>query len=154
MFGVPADTAPIWVGLTVASAVMLGAVLGLTASAPDAQHAAATIEEVAAGEVPGEASVTVRADSLRIGPDRIGLRGPGGTAHAEIRYGPVTPVQLDSRLERVLEGTAPAAVFDGEAGFAAALERAQDRRPTWRSTGGSLRIRAVSYGEVNGVLVG
>lgn len=154
MFGLPAETTWIWVGLTLASAVLLGVVLGVPTAPPNADRAATAIEDVAVSEYGGEATLELRAREIRLGPDRIGLRGPGGRAHAPIRFGPVTPVPPDSALARVLEGHAPAAVFERPSAFREAMAEAQSRTPSWRMAGEGLLIRQVHYGEVNGVLVG
>lgn len=154
MIDTPADTPWIWLGLTLATAVMLGVVLGVGPVAPDAQRAATSIENVATSEYPGAATVPLRATSVRLAPDRIGLRGPGGQAHATIRYGPVTPVQPNSALDRVLDGHHPERVFGRPGAYRAALEAAQERTPSWERAGEELRVRQVQYGEVNSVLVG
>jgi hypothetical protein len=154
MFGPPAETTWLWVGLTLASAVMLAVVLGVPTAAPNADRAATAIEDVAVSEHGGEATVELRARSVRLGPERIGLRGPGGTAHAPIRHGPVTPVPPGSPLQGVIDGYPPSAVFGSPFEFSAAMTRARARTPTWRSAGDRLTITHVHYGEVNGVLVG
>ncbi|MFB6110298.1 MAG: hypothetical protein ABEJ60_05420 [Halodesulfurarchaeum sp.] len=154
MFGLPTDATWIWVGLVIGSAAMLGVVVALPAAPPDAVRAAETIESVTASEYAATASIELRASAIRLAPDRLGLRGPGGTAHASIRYGPITPVGPDSPLESLLDGRPPASVFDGSAAFRAALERARARTPTWREAGETLQVRRVRFGEVSSVLVG
>lgn len=154
MFDVPADTPWIWLGLTIASALMLGVVVGLPTAAPNAERVAGTIDEVAATEGGSTATVSLRATEIRLGPDRVGLRAPGGRAHASLQYGPVTPVRPGTRLASVLNGEPARAVFSRPGAFRWALRRAGDRTPRWRSAGDRLRIKHASYGEVNGVLVG
>jgi hypothetical protein len=153
MFGLPADATWIWVGLVVGSAVMFGVVVSLPGAPPDASRAAETIEAVSASEYAATAKIDLQAEAVRIAPDRLSLRGPGGTAHAPIRYGPVTPVRPDSRLAPVLDGQPPASVFDGTAAFRGATDRARGRPPLWQ-TADELRVRQVQFGEVNRVLVG
>ncbi|MFW6004001.1 MAG: DUF7283 family protein [Halodesulfurarchaeum sp.] len=154
MFGLPAETTWVWVGLTLASAAMLTVVIGVPTAAPNAERVATAIEDVAVSEHGGEATLELRADEIRLGPDRIGLRGSGGSAHADIRYGPIIPVPPDSKLERVLEGQPPETVFVRPATFRQAATRAQLETPEWRAAGDRLTIKQVHYGEVNGVLVG
>ncbi|APE95979.1 DUF7283 family protein [Halodesulfurarchaeum formicicum] len=154
MFDVPADTTWLWVGLVLVSATMLGVALSLPTAPPDAERTASTIDSVAATDYPGSATIDLRAEAVKIGPERVSLRGAGGTAHADIQYGPVTPVPPNSRLERVLDGQSPAAVFDGSIAFAGAAERATGRPASWRENSETLRVRQVTYGEVNRVLVG
>ncbi len=154
MMETPADTPWLWVGLTLATAVMFGVVMGVGPAAPDAQRAATAIDDVATSEHPAAGSVPLRASEVRLTPDRIGLRGPGGQAHATIQYGPVTPVEPDSALDRVLDGHAPERVFRRPETYRAALAAAQERTPFWQRAGEELRIRQVHYGEVNSVLVG
>ncbi|MDZ7849308.1 MAG: hypothetical protein U5K70_00330 [Halodesulfurarchaeum sp.] len=154
MFGLPAETTWVWVGLTLASAAMLAVVLGVPTAAPNAERAATAVEEVAVSEHGGEATLELRAQEIRLGPDRIGLRGPGGSAHADIRYGTIIPVPPDSKLELVLDGQPPETVFVRPATFRKAASGTRSRTPEWREAGDQLRIKWVHYGEVSGVLVG
>lgn len=154
MLETPADTPWIWIGLTLASAVMLGVVMGIPNAAPNADRVATAVENVAASEHPGGATVELRAAEIRIAPTALELRGSGGRSHAPIRYGPVTPVHPDSTLARVLEGHAPERLYQSPTSFSEALAAAQADSPTWQPTGEQLQIRQVQYGEVNGVLIG
>lgn len=154
MFGVPADTAWVWVGLTLASAVMLGVVVGLPTAPPAAERAATTVDDVASSEFDAEATVDLRADSIRLGTEQIGLRGPGGQSHATFSNGPVTPVEPETQLASVLDGTPPETVYEDPETFARALNRSRPETPEWRTAGKRLVIKNVHYGEVNGVLVG
>jgi len=154
MIDVPAETPWLWVGLTLASAVMVGVVLGLPTPAPDADRVARTIDDVATAGPGAEATVKLRAASIRVGSERIGLEGPGGQAQAPLQYGPVTPVPPDSTLQSVLDGRAPSAVFRSPAGFERTMLTARRTGQGWRTAGEQLRVRHVAYGEVNGVLVG
>lgn len=154
MFGLPAETTWVWVGLTLASAAMLAVVLGVPTAAPSAERAATAIEDVAVSGHGGEATLELRADDIRLGPDRIGLRSDGGSAFADIRYGTVIPVPPDSKLERVLEGQPPETVFVRPATFRRAATSARLETPEWRAAGDRLTIKQVQYGEVSGVLVG
>ncbi|MFB6085358.1 MAG: hypothetical protein ABEJ84_00910 [Halodesulfurarchaeum sp.] len=154
MFGMPAETTWIWVGLTLASAAMLALVLGVPTAAPNAERVATAIEDVAVSEHGGKATLELRATEIRLGPDRIGLRGPGGSSHADIHYGAVIPVPPDSKLERVLEGRPPGTVFVRPATFQRAAAGARLSPSEWRAAGDRLTIKHVHYGGVSGVLVG
>lgn len=152
---VPSDVPFLVVALLVVSATVLGVVLALPHSPPpDAERVAAAIDSVAASPHAASVEIPLEADSVRVGRHQVGLRGAGGTAHAEVHYGPVTAVQNDSRLSHVLHGTAPADEFASPGAFRAALERTRMRPPIWRPAGPRLVVRRVHYGEVNGVLVG
>lgn len=154
MFGLPAEATWVWVGLVVGTAVMFGVVTGHPGAPPDATTAASTIDQVAATTHPSTASVSLRADEVTVGQHRIGLRGPGGTAHATLEYGPVVPVRPGSKLESVLEGTPVRSAYSTPASFEYALAAAEERDADWQPAGPVLRIRRVRYGEVNSVLVG
>lgn len=154
MIDVPAETPWLWVGLTLASAVMVGVVLGLPTPAPDADRVARTIDDVATAGPGAAASVELRATSIRIASDQVGLDGPGGRARAPLQYGPVTPVPPGSSLQSVLDGRPPASVFRSPAGFERTMLTARRTGQGWRTAGEQLRVRHVAYGEVNGVLVG
>lgn len=153
MFGMPAETTWVWVGLAIGSAVMLGVVLGIPTAPPDADRAATAIEDVAVSEHGGEAAVDLSAQAVRLGPERIGLRGPGGRSHAPIQYGPITPVPPNSSLAYLLDGHSPKSVFVNPGRFGAAMHQARSQPPKWRPAGETLRIKHVHYGEVSGVLV-
>jgi len=153
MFGPPADTPWLWVGLTLGSAVMLSVVLGVPTAAPQADRVATTIDEVAVSDG-GQAEIELRAEAVRIGQESIGLRGPGGRSHASFKYGPVTPVVQGTKLAAVLAGQPPETVFETPGEFKRALYWADRRRPDWQPAGATVRVKQVHYEEVNGVLVG
>lgn len=154
MFGLPAETGWIWLGLLVGSAAMFGVVADLGAAPPDAARLATAIDEVAAGQHHASGSVDVDAESIRLRTDSVSLRGPGGSATETIEYGPVTPVASGSDLERVLEGQPPGSVFDSPAEFKSAIEDAAGAPGHWRPVETRVRFRRVRYGEVNCVLLG
>ncbi|MFW5903106.1 MAG: DUF7283 family protein [Halolamina sp.] len=152
---IPADVPPIWIALLVVSATVLGVVLALpSAPPPDATRVADSVDEVAATDHTAAAAVPIDATAVRLSGNRVGLRGEGGTAHASLQYGPVTPVPRESDLSAVLHGTPPADVFDSPSAFRAALDRARTSDPEWVPAGQEIRIRRVEYGEVSDVLVG
>lgn len=153
MFGFPGDSPWIWLGLVVVAAAMSAIVLSLSAAPPDAGHLASTVDEVAASHHATAASVQLQATEVKIGPQRIAVRGPGGTARSTYRYGPVTPVPPDSPLEAVAEGTHPRRVFENATAFRQAVKDARAAEPDWQAAGTTLRVRRIRYGEVNSVLV-
>ena len=154
MFGLPGDAAWIWLGLVVGSAVMMGVVAEMPAAPPEAERAATAVDDVAQLPHTATARVRLRAESIKLGPSGLALRGPGGTSHADFERGPVTPVPPGSPLESVLRGTPPEDVFGSPAAFRSSMARARDAEPTYRTAGSELLVRQVAYGEVNGVLVG
>lgn len=154
MFGVPADTGWVWLGLLVGSAAMFGVITDIHATPPDAERVARAVDAVAAGSHSASGSVAIDAESIDLGPRSVSVRGPGGTSHARFDYGPITPVPPDSDLERVLEGHPPRTVFDTPAELEAALEQSASSDGGWRPVETGLTIRRVQYGEVDCVLVG
>lgn len=154
MFGLPADSAWIWVALVVASAAMFGLVTDVGATPPDAERVADAIDDVAASSHPASGTVEIDSESIQLSSTQVGLRGPGGRAHASVDFGPITPVRPGSRLDAVLDGRPPDEEFAIPGSFEYMVAAAQDRDPSWREAGPVLRIRYVEYGEVNSVLVG
>lgn len=155
MFDVPLDAWYVWLGLAVASGAALTTASALPAAPPpDAAGAAETVDSVAASPhaATGEHPLS-NAESVRVGRDTVSLRGPGGTRHAELGYGPVTSVGGDERLVSVLAGTPPDHVFESPTAFERALADARDTEPRWRATD-TLHVRSVSWEGVDAVLVG
>jgi hypothetical protein len=66
----------------------------------------------------------------------------------------VTPIGDGSRLERVLVGEPPAAVFDDPAALREAAAAARNRTGGWRDATDSLRVRRVTWGGVDVTLGG
>jgi hypothetical protein len=154
MFGLPGDTPWIWLGLVLGAAVMGGVVADHPTPPPDANRVAAAIDGVAARPHATGSSVVIHAEAVRLHPVRLAVRGPGGTAHAQFEYGPVTPVQPDTPLAAVLHGTRPGRVFANTTAFREALHRARADAGAWQTVDHSLTVRRVQHGEVNCVLVG
>lgn len=155
MFDAPVDAWYVWLGLTAASASVFGVAAALPAEPPpDAAGVATVVDGVAtsphdaAGEhpLPG-------VDRLRLTPSGVGLAGDGGRAHATFRYGAVTPVR-DGRLSRLLDGASPGRVFDDPAALASAARAARNRDARWRRAPDRLRVRRLTWGEVDVTLVG
>lgn len=159
MFDTAVESTYVWLGLTVVSAGIFGLALEVpTAPPPDATPVARTVDSVAASPHEATASQPLEARQIRLGSQRVGLRGPGGDAHASFAYGPVVPV-LDTggdrdRLRTILRGVPPSRVFPRPGRFERVLERSQTHDPAWQPAPESLTVRRVSWGDVNATLVG
>jgi hypothetical protein len=154
VLGTPVDAWYSWVGLSVASIVVLGVAVGLPATAPpDPAPIAGTIDAVASSPNQPSERIEVTAAEIRLDRYRIGLRGQGGNAHATIAYGPVTPVD-GGPLEAVLAGTAPDAVFEEPGAFADALQEARTASRSWQPAPERLRVRRVTWEGIDATLVG
>lgn len=154
MFDAPVETWYLWTGLAIVSVVTLGLAVGLPRSPPpDASGVADTVDTVAASDRPTMAMHPFLADEVRISPYRIWLRDDGATSHATFAYGPVTPVERDTPLWKVLHGTPPERVFDSPVAFRRAAAEARDRRPEWRSRVDVI-VRNPSWEDVDVTLVG
>ncbi|PSQ57334.1 MAG: hypothetical protein BRD23_08550 [Halobacteriales archaeon SW_9_67_25] len=154
MFDAPLDTLYVWIGLGAVSLAVAGTVMAFPTGSPAGATAVAdAVNTVAASEYDAREEVAVPAEEIRLGPRTIGLRADGRTAHAHFEYGPVTPVR-DGDLRTVLDGARPADVFADPASFAAAIDSAQRRDRGWREAPEGLRVRRVSWGEVDATLVG
>lgn len=155
MFDTPVDAWYAYVGVAAVSCAALGVAVGLpTAAPPDAGVAAAAVDRVAAAPHAARASQPLRAESVRLRRSGVALRGPGGTDRATFAYGPVTPVERNSRLGRVLTGAPPGRVFSSPAAFRRAVATARERRPRWRAAGSRIVARTLGYGGVDVTLVG
>lgn len=155
MFDAPIEDWYVWLGVAAVSVAVLGVAIGLpSATPPRATAAADAIDRVAASPAGATGSHSLRAQEIKLDSKRVSLRGRGGTAHAEVAFGPVTPARANNRLQRVLAGTPPAAVFASREEFATAVSAARERRPTWRPVPSSLEIRRVSWEGEDVLLVG
>lgn len=155
MLDAPLDATLVWLGLAAASAVALGTALQLPAAPPpDAAAVADTVDRVAASPHPSTAAQPVVATAVRVGPDRVSLRSPAGTAHAPLAYGPVTPVRDGSALDAVLHGTPPARAFDSPADFRRAAASALNDTPAWQPVDDHVLVRRVTWRGVDVTLVG
>jgi hypothetical protein len=154
VFDAPLDAWHAWLGMGLVSLAVAGTVLSFPAATPgDAGAVADAVDEVAASEHDARGEVAVPAEEIRLGPLAVGLRADGRTAHARFEYGPVTPVR-GGELRPVLAGRPPEAVFADPGALRAAVERAQRRDRAWRDAPRTLRVRRVSWGEVDATLVG
>ena len=155
MFDAPIEDWYVWLGVATVSVAVLGVAVGLpTAAPPEASAVADTVDRVAASPTGSMATVNVRASTVRIDRARIGLSGEGGTTHAAIAFGPMTPASTDVRLERVAAGDHPRDVFDSPSAFADAAATARNRSTSWRPAPETLTVRRVSWEGVDVLLVG
>lgn len=155
MFDAPFEDWYVWLGVSVVSVAVLGVVLAFPTAAPPKAAAVADAVDRVSASPPGSTTTTpVRAEAIRIDRRRISLRGAGGTAHATVAFGPVTPASADARLADVLGGELPTDAFDSPTAFADTVASARNRTAEWRPAPQTLRIRRVSWEEVDVVLVG
>lgn len=155
MFDAPLDAWYVWVGLAAVATTALGVAASMPAAPPpDAAGAATTVDGVAASDhaAVGEHPLS-NADAVRVGRDTLALRGAGGTAHARLGYGPVTPVGSEESLVALLRGDSPQRVFESSEHFETTLRAARRAPPQWRRTD-RLLVRRVSWEGVDAVLVG
>ncbi len=155
MFETPLDAWYVWLGLAAVSATAVGVVTGMPAAPPpDATGAAGTVDRIAASE---HGTVAERplpnTEAVRVGTDTLSFRGPGGTTHALVGYGPMTPAASNAALHDVLHGTPPERVFDSPAALERAAATKRDRRPAWTETD-RLVVRRVRWEGTDVLLVG
>ena len=154
MFESNADAMAVWAGLALAGVALAGVVAELPRPpAPDADEAARTVDAVAASEYPSTGDHPLQADELRIGPHRLALRGDGGTSHASLSYGPVTPAAPGSGLCAVARGAPPGSEFSSHLALAAAAAAARSEDPRWRPADRTLVAKRVSWEDVDVTLV-
>lgn len=167
-FESPADAWYVWVGVAIVSVGVAGVALGLpSVPPPDANEAANGIDRVAASQYGASASFDHDAETVRIGPKQIAMRNDGGTAHASIAVGSMTPVfetkdELHRAATALVDGEPTPQVvaesgFESERALREALQQARlrlDREgANWRPTSGKLRARAVRLDGETVVLV-
>jgi hypothetical protein len=153
VFEISLDAWYAWVGVGLVSIAVFGLVLSLPSSVPpDAATVGDTIDRVASSPHEPRETIELTGEQIRITPHQIGLRTDGGSEHATLAYGPVTPVE-SGPLRSVIDGKRPREVFETEADFAAAIDRATDRID-WRPAPERLVVTRVSWGETDATLVG
>ncbi len=154
MFDAPMDGFVVWASLSVVSLAVAGVALSLAGPAPpDAAAVADAIDEIASSQHQVADTVRIRARMIRIATSQISLRGPGGTTHASLVAGAVTPVE-DGTLRLVLDGATPERVFESRESFTRALTRARGQWGDWQPAPDRLRIRRVSWRGIDATLVG
>lgn len=147
------DAAVVWLGLALASLAVAGVVAELPRpTAPEADPLARTVDTAAATDHAATAAHPVSGEAVRIGPRRVAVRGPGGTDHETLSYGPVTPVRPDTDLCRIARGAPPSSAFASKWDFATAAREARTTAPTWVETD-RVVARTVVWGEVDVTLV-
>jgi hypothetical protein len=155
MFDVPVESTYVWFGLALVGVATLGLALEVPAAPPpEAAELARTVDRVAASPYEATASHPLAASRLRLGPERVGLDGPGGPAHAAFAYDSVVPATASDDLTAVLRGEPPSRVFETRGAFRRAIEAARAADPRWQPAPDRVLVRRVSWGDVNGTLVG
>lgn len=155
MFDAPVDAWYVWLGVGVVSVATLGVALGMpTAAPPDAAAAADAIDGVATSPPGSFALHGIDADELWIDRQRIGLRNAGGSAHATVTFGPITPATTDEDLAAVLDGQAPSTVFDDPDDLKQTATASRGREASWQRAPADLGIRRVTWEGVDVLLVG
>lgn len=167
---VPADAWYVWVGVVFVSIAVAGVAVGLPSEPPpDASGAANTVDRVAASEHGTKATVELDAGQARIGTKQLAFRNDGGTTHASVAFGSMTPIDAatGSTVEvgaDLLAGQTVDAVLDRHPEFEreqqlrdafADLRAAVDRDGAeWRETEGRLRVRSIRVAGEKITLVG
>jgi len=155
MIGVPVDAWYIWLGLSLASAALVGIGATLpTAPPPAAADTADTVDRTAATAHPATAEHPLDARAIRVGPRRLGLRNDAGTTHATFAFGPVTPAVGSRGLRAVLRGAPPESRFDSGEALCAAGADARQQPSKWRPVDGPLIVRHVVWEGCDVTLVG
>jgi len=155
MIGVPVDAWYIWLGLSLASVTLVGVGATLpTAPPPAAADAADTVDRTAATAHPATAEHPLDAQSVRVGPRRLGLRNDAGTTHATFAFGPVTPASDSRNLRAVLRGAPPGSHFASGEALCDAGRAARQRTPRWRPADSRLIVRHVVWEGCDVTLVG
>jgi len=154
MFDAPVDGLVLWLGLSAISLSVAGIALSLPAgTAPDPTAVARTIDEVATSEHRVTATVRTRADAIRLRLARVSLRTEGGVGRAPLVAAEPVPAWNGS-LRAILDGRRPSTVYRSEAAFGRAVRRARASAGRWRTAPDRLRVRRVTWGEVDATLVG
>lgn len=155
MFDPPLDAPPVLVALTIVAATTLGIATALAPTPPsDATTLAAAVDRVAASPTPTADTHATGADAVKIEPARISTRDGAGERAAVFATGRITPVPPDSRLARVLDGTPPGEVFHTPVDLEIATQYARKNPPGWQHNPARIRVRHVTWGEVDVTLVG
>lgn len=154
MFDAPVDVWFLWIGLAIVSTAVMGVATQFpTQPLPDATGVVSAVDSIAASPYPATGTHPIAAGKVKLGPSRIALKNDRGTAHSTFAYGPITPVHHGTPLWEILRGAAPSHLFESPERFGRAAAAARNRTPTWRSAGGELTARRVTWGEINVTLV-
>ena len=153
MFETHVDTLYLWVSLGTVSVAVLGVVVGLpTTAPPDATAAAATIDSVTTSPSGSVAHRRLIAAEWVLTSREIRLRNDGGTATARLIRS-VVPARTD-RLQAVMNGERPRAVYDSPDAFRRDTRRARTKDNGWRPAPDRLTVRHVAWGGTDVTIVG
>ncbi|MGB9952545.1 DUF7283 family protein [Haloarcula marismortui] len=153
MFETHVDTLSLWVGLGTVSVAVLGVVVGLpTTAAPDATAAAATIDKVTTSPPGSVAHRRLVATEWAFDGSEIRLRNDGGSATARLTRTAV-PAQTD-RLQNVVNGERPEAVYESPVAFSRATRQARTANDGWRPAPDRVTVRHVAWGGTDVTVVG
>lgn len=154
MFDAPMDGVLAWIGLAACSIAVAGVAVSLPTTAPPAASAvAAQVDEVATSEHRVAATVSLRADEIRIRATQLSLRTDGVTAHARVVGEGVVAAETEG-LAAVLAGRDPERVYADRAAFERDVAQVRDGTETWRPAPDTLQIRRVTWGDVDATVVG
>ena len=153
MFETYVDTLYLWVGLGTVSVAVLGVVVGLpTTAPPDATATAATIDEVTTSPPGSVAHRRLVATEWVSTSREIRLRNDGGTATARLVQA-VIPARTD-RLQAVVNGERPQAVYESPAAFRRDTRQARTASDGWRPAPDRVTVRHVAWGGTDVTIVG
>jgi len=157
-FETPVDAWYVWVGVATVGIAIAGVAIQLPSQpSPDATKAVNTIDSVASSPQHAHASYEHDAEAVKFDTKRVSLRNDGGTDHASIAFGSMTPLtaidndEKREALDRILSGQLPSNVLD-EYPFderalldVAASGRAQldTEGGDWRPADGVFRVRKI-----------
>jgi hypothetical protein len=154
-FESPVDAWYVWAGVALGSVLVAGLALGLPDQPPpDANRAANTVDGVSTATYDASATYEHDADEVKIGTKTISMRNDGGTDHASVAFGTMTPVHAienETRYRtvlRIMRGESPDAVLnetDKLLRWAQEAHAAIDGKgASWKQADGQLRIRRVT----------
>ena len=153
MFETHVDALYLWVGLGTVSVAVLGVVVGLpTTAPPDATAAAATIDAVTTSPAGSVEHRRLIAEEWALDGHEIRLRNDGGTATARLVRTTV-PARTD-RLQAVVNGERPKAVYDSPGAFRRDTRQARTADHGWRPAPDRVTARHVAWGGVDVTIVG
>ncbi|EMA06822.1 hypothetical protein SAMN05443574_105252 [Haloarcula vallismortis] len=153
MFETHVDTLYLWIGLGTVSVAVLGVAIGLpTTAPPDATAAAATIDEVTTSPPGSVAHRRLVAEEWAFDGREIRLRNGGGTAAARLIRTAV-PARTD-RLQTVVDGERPKAVYESPGAFRLDTRQARTANDRWRPAPDRMTVRHVAWGGTDVTIVG
>lgn len=161
--GAPADAWYVWFGVVLVTIAFAGVALSIpTQPTPDATETANTVDEIASSSFNASGSYEHNADEVRIGTKQIWLRNEGGTSHATIAFGTMTPVRehpdnVQPGIDILVHKDEPEMVFENPTEMsewaAEARTAARNSGPEWRQATGELRVKQIKWGDKNVIFV-